>query len=61
MLSPLMENAGFLIYDGPRLVAAIDLVNAGAVHFDRNLAAIVREPLAAAAAALLLYRDISQN
>jgi len=58
---PLMENAGFLIYDGPRRVAAIDLVNAGAVHFDRNLAAIGREPLAAAAAALLLYRDISQN
>ena len=59
---PLMENAGFLIYDGPRLVAAIDLVNAGAVHFDQALSATIqREPLAAAAAALLHYRDISQN
>ena len=59
---PLMENAGFLIYDGPRLVAAVDLVNAGAVHFDKALPALIqREPLAAAAAALLLYRDISKN
>ena len=59
---PLMENAGFLIYDGNRLVAAVDLVNAGAVHFDKALPDLIqREPLAAAAAALLLYRDISQN
>lgn len=58
---PLMENAGFLIYDGPRLVAAIDLLNAGAVHLDHSLPAHQRPPLAAAAAALLLYRDISQN
>ena len=58
---PLMENAGFLIYDGPRLVAAVDLVNAGSVRFDQSLAPAQREPLAAAAAALLLYRDISQN
>ena len=59
---PLMENAGFLIYDGARLIAAVDLVNAGAVHFDQALPAVIqREPLAAAAAALLLYRDISRN
>ncbi|MGD9782969.1 MAG: hypothetical protein AB7V14_12600 [Kiritimatiellia bacterium] len=58
---PLMENAGFLIYDETRLVAAVDLLNAGSVHFDRNLPSARREPLAAAAAALLLYRDISQN
>ena len=58
---PLMENAGFLIYDGPRLVAAVDLVNAGSVRFDQALSPAQREPLAAAAAALLLYRDISQN
>ena len=58
---PLMENAGFLIYDGTRLVAAIDLVNAGSVRFDQSLTSETREPLAAAAAALLLYRDISQN
>ena len=59
---PLMENAGFLVYDGTRLVAAVDLVNAGAVHFDQALPALIqREPLAAAAAALLLYRDISKD
>ena len=58
---PLMENAGFLIHDGPRLVAAVDLLNAGSVHFDPSLSPAQREPLAAAAAALLLYRDISQN
>ena len=58
---PLMENAGFLIYDGTRLVAAIDLLNAGSVYLDRTLSPARREPLAAAATALLLYRDISQN
>lgn len=58
---PLMENAGFLIYAGTQLVAAVDLLNAGSVHFARGLTAGQREPLAAAAAALLLYRDISQN
>ena len=58
---PLMENAGFLIYDGTRLVAAVDLVNAGSVRFDQALTPAQRDPLAAAAAALLLYRDISRN
>lgn len=58
---PLMENAGFLIYAGTRLVAAVDLLNAGSVHFARDLTAVQREPLAAAAAALLLYRDISRE
>jgi len=55
-----MENAGFLICDGPRLGAAVDLVNASAIHFDRNLSDFVRDPLSAAAA-IPLYRDISQN
>ena len=58
---PLMENAGFLIYDGTRLVAAVDVVNAGSVRFDQTLTPAQREPLAAAAAALLLYRDISKS
>jgi hypothetical protein len=58
---PLMENAGFLLYAGSRLVAAVDLLNAGSVHFDNSLSPAQREPLAAAATALLLYRDISQN
>ena len=58
---PLMENAGFLIYGGTRLVAAVDVVNAGSVRFDQALKPAQREPLAATAAALLLYRDISQK
>ena len=58
---PLMENAGFLVYHDSRLVAAIDLVNAGSVRFDKDLSPSQREPLAAAAAALLLYRDISRD
>ncbi len=57
---PLMENAGFLVRKGPRLVAAVDGINAGSVFLDRELSPAEREPLAAAAAALLLYRDISR-
>jgi hypothetical protein len=57
---PLMETAGFLIRDGNRLVAAVDLINAGSVFLDRQLPAEARDPLAAAAAALLFYRDISR-
>ena len=41
--------------------APANSVNAGAGHFDRNLSAFVRDPLAAAAAALLVYHEISQN
>jgi hypothetical protein len=57
---PLMETAGFLLRDGNRLVAAVDLINAGSVFLDRHLPAETRDPLAAAAAALLLYRDIAR-
>ena len=57
---PLMENAGFLIRKGSRLVTAVDGLNAGSVFLARELAPEEREPLAAAAAALLLYRDISR-
>ncbi len=58
---PLVDTAGFLIYDGTRLIAAVDLINAGSVYFDRQLSAARRDPLAAAATALLLYQDISQD
>jgi len=57
---PLVDTAGFLFYDGKRAVAAVDLLNAGAVHLDRSLPSAQRDPLAAAAAALLLYQDISR-
>ena len=56
---PLSYPSGFLVFDGPRIVAAIDVVNAGSVYFDRSLPESLRDPLAAASAALLLYRDIS--
>lgn len=56
---PLMENSGYFILDGARRIAAVDVVNAGSVLFARDLPPAQRPPLAAAAAALLLYRDIS--
>ena len=56
---PLSEPSGFLVFDGNRIVAAIDVVNAGSVYFDRSIDPSLRDPLAAASAALLLYRDIS--
>lgn len=58
---PLSENAGVVFYDGMQPVAAVDLLNAGSVHFATDLTPVQREPLAAAAAALLLYRDITQD
>jgi hypothetical protein len=58
---PLMESSGYLIYKGKRPVMAVDVLNAGSVTLDRKLAASKRDPLAAAAAALLLYQDISQD
>ena len=58
---PLMETAGFIIYLGGAPVAAVDLLNEGSVRFDRRLAPVQRDALAAAATALLLYRDISER
>lgn len=55
----LSEPAGYIIYDGPRAVAAVEVINQGAVYLERGLAPDRRDALAAAAAALLLYRDIS--
>ncbi len=58
---PLVDTSGYLIYKGNRLVAAVDILNAGSVTFDSKLSATKRAPLAAAAAALLLYKDIAPN
>lgn len=58
---PLMDTAGFLIGDGSRVIAAVDLINAGSVTFDSSLSAARRDPLAAAAAALLLYQNLSDR
>lgn len=56
---PLMDTAGYLFYKGGKLAGAVDVLNDGAVQLDRQLPATERDALAAAATALLLYRDIS--
>lgn len=55
---PLSKPAGFLIYDGPRAVAAVEVINQGTVFLDRGLPAERRDVMAMAAVALLLYRDL---
>jgi len=56
---PLVDPAGFIIYTGRRAVAAVEVINQGTVYFDRELGVTDRDVLAAAATALLLYRDIA--
>jgi len=58
---PLVDTSGYLIYKGKRVVAAVDILNAGSVTFDSKLSVAKRGPLAAAAAGLLLYKDIAPN
>jgi len=58
---PLMDPSGYIVSLGSRPVMAVDVLNAGSVHFAPDLAAAEREPLAAAAAALLLYKDLSNR
>jgi len=58
---PLVDTSGYLLYHGRHLVAAVDVLNAGSVTFDSKLSAAKRGPFAAAAAALLLYQDVSQD
>lgn len=58
---PLMDTSGYLIYKGKKPIAAVDVLNAGSVTFDSALSASKRDPLAAAAAALLLYKDIARD
>lgn len=57
---PLMEPSGYVITRQGRPVAAVEVLNAGAVRFAGDLAPAEKEPLAAAAAALLLYKDIAK-
>ncbi len=57
----LTEPSGYEFFDGSRPIAAVEVMNAGAVWLDRALDPALREPVAAAATALLLYRDIQQH
>lgn len=55
----LMDPAGYMIYNNSTPVAAVDVLNAGSVRIAGELNPEQRDALAAAAAALLLFRDIS--
>lgn len=55
---PLMDPSGYLIYNGRKLVAAVDLLNAGSVYLDNDLPQSQRDALAAAATALLLHKEV---
>ncbi len=56
---PLSDPSGYIIYREHRAVAAVEVINEGAVYLDRELEPLQRDALAAAATALLLYKDIS--
>lgn len=55
---PLTDTSGYLISRGGEVVAAVEVINAGAVWMSPKLTAMERDQLAAAAAALLLYQDL---
>ena len=55
---PLTEATGYLFYRDQDLVGAVDVLNQGAVWIEKDLPDPMRSVLAAAASALLLYRDL---
>ncbi len=55
---PLYDASGYLISRGGRQLAAVEVINNGAVWLSRDLSGGERDLLAAAAAALLLYQDL---
>ncbi len=58
---PLSSPSGFIVYDKHRAVAAVEVINEGAVYLDRDLPVAQRDVLAVAATAILLYKDISDH
>ena len=56
---PLMETSGYVITKNGLPIAAVEVLNEGSVRFANNLDASERDMLAAASAAILLYKDIS--
>jgi len=55
---PLTEATGYLFYGDQGLVGAVDVLNQGAVWIAKDLPDPMQNVLAAAASALLLYRDL---
>jgi len=55
---PLTEATGYLFHRDQDLVGAVDVLNQGAVWMKKDLSADMRGAVAAAASALLLYRDL---
>ena len=55
---PLTEATGYLFYLDQDLVGGVDVLNQGAVWMKKDLSADMRGAVAAAASALLLYRDL---
>ncbi|HNR66584.1 MAG TPA: hypothetical protein PKN04_07970 [bacterium] len=55
---PLTDATGYVISFNGEVLAAVEVINDGAVWFSKKLSNAERDQLAAAAAALLLYRDL---
>jgi hypothetical protein len=57
---PLTEATGYLFYGDQGLVGAVDVLNQGSVWIAKDLPDPMGTALAAAASALLLYRDLRE-
>jgi hypothetical protein len=55
---PISEESGYVLMDEGRALAAVEVINQGAVWIDPAATPDLRGALAAASAALLLYRDL---
>ncbi len=58
---PSSDPIGFLISVDGEVITAVEVINKGAVWMQPSLSGALRDALAAAAAALLLYDDISER
>ncbi|MFC2156706.1 hypothetical protein ACFLT9_02590 [Acidobacteriota bacterium] len=58
---PISEESGYIFRRHGQILAAVEVINAGAVWIHPSVTSDLRSALAAASAALLLYRDISDN
>jgi len=56
---PLADASGYVLAKNNVPVAAVDVINDGAVWLSQGLSGSERDGLAAAAAALLLFQDLS--
>ncbi|HPI74909.1 MAG TPA: hypothetical protein PLZ01_15955 [bacterium] len=58
---PLVDTAGYVVAKNKAPVAAVDVINDGIVWLSHGLSGAERDGLAAAAAALLLFHDLSAD